>query len=77
MHCVQDTFPEVEMYWTEGGPDYTLSTYPTEWTRWGTIFTDVLRNHRRSLTVWNLATNEQGYLYLARGGLGFGGATTH
>lgn len=74
MRRVQDAFPEVEMYWTEGGPDYTSPSYRTEWARWGTIFTDVIRNCCRSLTVWNLATDEHGRPYVGRGGLGVGGA---
>jgi len=71
---VQDAFPEVEMYWTEGGPDYMSANYQYEWAKWGKIFTDVLRNCCRSITVWNLATNEHGRPYVGSAGGGVGGA---
>ena len=31
MSKVQDAYPEAEMHWTEGGPDYTDPTYLTDW----------------------------------------------
>ena len=71
---VQDAFPEVEMHWTEGGPDYTSPQYEYEWAKWGAIFTRVLRNCCRSITVWNLATNEHGRPYVGSAGGGVGGA---
>lgn len=74
MSRVHDAFPDVEMYWTEGGPDYTSPDYLTEWARWATTFTEILQNHCRSLTVWNLATNEHGRPYVGSGGSGVGGA---
>jgi glucosylceramidase len=52
--------PQVEMYWTEGGPDYTSPDYQTDWTSWGVKFTDILRNWCRSITAWNLALDERG-----------------
>jgi len=52
--------PDAEMYWTEGGPDYTTADYLTDWAKWGNTFTGVLRNWCRSITAWNLALDEQG-----------------
>ena len=60
MMRVQDKYPELEMYWTEGGPDYTSPDYSTDWAKWGRTFNDVLRNGCRSITGWNLALDEQG-----------------
>ncbi len=55
-----DFFPEVEMHWTEGGPDYTDPGYLTDWCKWGGTFSDVLKNWCRSITAWNLALDERG-----------------
>lgn len=60
MSRVKGAFPEVEMYWTEGGPDYTDPEYLTDWWKWGVTFTDVMRNWCRSITSWNLALDEHG-----------------
>jgi glucosylceramidase len=57
---VHEAFPEAEMHWTEGGPDYTDPAYQTDWCKWGGIFTDALTNWCRSLTSWNLALDQQG-----------------
>ncbi len=60
MAKVHNVYPEAEMHWTEGGPDYTDPGYLTDWCKWGGIFSDVLRNWCRSITSWNLALDEQG-----------------
>jgi glucosylceramidase len=60
MSKVQDAYPEVEMYWTEGGPDYTDPAYLTDWCKWSGTFSGVLRNWCRSITSWNLALDEHG-----------------
>lgn len=60
MTRVQDAFPEIEMYWTEGGPDYTDPDYLTGWCKWGATFAGILRNWCRSITAWNLALDERG-----------------
>lgn len=60
MSKVQDAHPEVEMHWTEGGPDYTDPNYLTDWCKWGDIFSDALGNWCRSITSWNLALDERG-----------------
>jgi glucosylceramidase len=60
MSKVQEAYPEIEMHWTEGGPDYTDPGYLTDWCKWAGIFCDVLRNWCRSITAWNLALDERG-----------------
>jgi glucosylceramidase len=60
MSRVKDAFPEVENYWTEGGPEYTDPEYQTNWDKWGYTFAGVLRNWCRSITSWNLALDEHG-----------------
>lgn len=60
MSKVHDAYPEAEMHWTEGGPDYTDPGYLTDWCKWGGIFSDVLNNWCRSITAWNLALDEYG-----------------
>jgi glucosylceramidase len=61
MSKAQDAYPELEMYWTEGGPDYTDPAYLTDWCKWGGVFAGVLRNWCRSITAWNLALDEHGH----------------
>jgi len=60
MSKARDAHPDAEMYWTEGGPDYTSPTYATEWGVWGKTFTEALRNWCQSATGWNLVLDEQG-----------------
>jgi glucosylceramidase len=60
MSKVHDAFPDMEMHWTEGGPDYTDPGYLTDWCKWAGTFSDVLNNWCRSLTAWNLALDEVG-----------------
>ena len=60
MSKVHDAFPDVQMYWTEGGPDYTATDYASDWSNWGRTFIQVLRNWCRSITGWNLALDEKG-----------------
>jgi len=52
--------PEAQMYWTEGGPDYTSPDYATDWAKWGQTFTQAIRNWCQALTGWNLALDEKG-----------------
>jgi len=66
MSKVHEAFPEAEMHWTEGGPDYTDPAYQTDWCKWGGIFSDVLSNWCRSITSWNLALDQQGRPNLGR-----------
>jgi glucosylceramidase len=60
MTRVHKAFPGKSAYWTEGGPDYTMPDYTTEWGTWSQTFTGVLRNWGRCLVGWNLALDEQG-----------------
>ena len=60
MSRAHEAHPDAEMYWTEGGSDYTSPDYLTDWAKWGETFTAVLRNWSRSITGWNLALDERG-----------------
>lgn len=60
MSRVRDAFPQVQLYWTEGGPDYTTPDYASDWAQWGRTYTQVLRNWCRGITGWNLALDEKG-----------------
>jgi glucosylceramidase len=60
MTKAHEAYPDAEMHWTEGGPDYTSPTYLTDWAEWGQTFTAALRNWCGSLTGWNLALDELG-----------------
>lgn len=60
MSKVHEAHPNANLYWTEGGPDYTAPDYATDWTNWGKIFTQTIRNWCQSITGWNLALDEKG-----------------
>jgi len=60
MSRCHDAHPDAQMYWTEGGPDYTASDYLTDWAKWGHTFTATIRNWCQSITGWNLALDEKG-----------------
>jgi len=60
MNRVRDKYPDIEMYWTEGGPDYKAPDYATDWSNWSVTFTGIMRNWCRSITAWNFALDEQG-----------------
>ncbi|MHB1023519.1 MAG: glycoside hydrolase family 30 protein [Acidobacteriaceae bacterium] len=60
MTRVHNAFPQKNMYWTEGGPDYTHPDYATDWSKWSETFTGVLRNWARCIVGWNLALDENG-----------------
>lgn len=57
---VHAAYPEVEMYWTEGGPDYTDPNFAKDWANWSKTFAGILRNWCRSITAWNFALDEKG-----------------
>jgi glucosylceramidase len=71
---VHDAFPQTEMYWTEATPVLGAPDYETDWTSRSMSFTDALRNWCRSLTVWNLALDENGKPNI--GPFGCGGLVT-
>ena len=60
MSKFHQAYPDVPVYWTEGGPDYTDPNYATEWAQWGKTFSEALNNWCRSITGWNLALDEKG-----------------
>ncbi len=60
MSKVHDAYPEAEMHWTEGGPDYRDPNYLTDWCKWGATFSEIFKNWCQSVTSWNLALDEQG-----------------
>lgn len=60
MTRVHDAYPSLNMYWTEGGPEYTAKNYTTDYLDWTRTFIGILRNWSRSITAWNLALDEAG-----------------
>ena len=71
MTTVHDAFPKKHAYFTEGGPrrepHVPGERFPdpwTAWSRWAQWANDVVRNWARSITVWNLALDENGTPYI-------------
>ena len=60
MTRVHDMFPERSAYWTEVGPDYTDPAYATDWSKWSSTFTGILRNWARAIVSWNVVLDEKG-----------------
>ena len=60
MTKVHDAHPEVESFWTEGGPDLGAGNYATDWCNWGKTFTSILRNWCRCIIGWNVALDQKG-----------------
>jgi glucosylceramidase len=60
MTKVKKAYPAVDMFWTEGGPDFEAPGYEVEWAKWGAQFSDILRNWARAVIIWNLALDEVG-----------------
>ncbi len=60
MTRVKKAFPQVDQFWTEGGPFYDNPVYATEWDKWASDFTDILRNQARCIITWNYALDEVG-----------------
>lgn len=60
MTRVHVAHPEKDAHWTEGGPDITDPQYKTDWARWSTTFSGILRNWARSIIGWNMALDETG-----------------
>jgi glucosylceramidase len=73
MTRVHDMFPDKHAYFTEGGPPANLfgpseqrphhferPPYGSDWARWSSSFTDMLRNWARCICVWNLLLDENG-----------------
>ncbi len=55
-----EAYPDAQIYWTEGGPDYTAPDYLTDWAKWARDFAQITRNWAQSITGWNLALDEKG-----------------
>jgi glucosylceramidase len=60
MTRVHDAFPTKGAYWTEGGPDITSPDYAIDWSKWGRLYTDILRNWSQCIVGWNLLLDEKG-----------------
>ena len=60
MTKAHEAHPDAQMYWTEGGPDYTSSDYATDWANWTKTYTQAIRNWCQAITGWNLALDEKG-----------------
>ena len=60
MTRVHNAFPNVDMFWTEGGPDYTQADYGSDWVKWSSSFSGILNNWCKSIIAWNLALDEVG-----------------
>jgi glucosylceramidase len=61
MTKVHEAHPDTQMYWTEGGPDYTAPDYATDWHKWAQTYTQAIRNWCQAITGWNLALDEKGH----------------
>jgi glucosylceramidase len=71
MSQVHNAFPYKSAYFTEGGPQrepHVAGTpFPdpmTAWARWAEWANEVVRNWCRSITMWNLALDENGTPYI-------------
>jgi glucosylceramidase len=60
MSRVQNAFPDLEMYWTEGSPDHNDPEYMKCWVPWAQKFIGILANSCRAVTGWSFATDEHG-----------------
>lgn len=68
MSKVHDAFPAKSAYFTEGGPlrepGAPRIDPMSNWAQWGEWANSVMRNWARSITVWNLALDENGTPYI-------------
>ena len=60
MSKVHEAHPDAQLYWTEGGPDYTSPDYLTDWAKWSQTYTAAIRNWCECITGWNLALDDKG-----------------
>jgi len=60
MKLLWQTYPGMEMRFTEWGDHFDARDYLTDWASWSTRFTRILRNGPSSITTWNLALDENG-----------------
>jgi glucosylceramidase len=68
MTPVHDAFPQKHAFFTEGGPQRDpIHPRPdplTAWSQWAEWANGVVRNWARSITMWNLALDENGTPYI-------------
>jgi glucosylceramidase len=60
MSKVHEAHPGKSAYWTEGGDFYDAADYLTDWAKWSSTFTGILRNWARCIITWNLVLDEKG-----------------
>jgi len=60
MTRVHESHPDKHMYFTEGGTDFAERDYVTNWCKWSTTFTGILRNWARCIITWNYVLDENG-----------------
>ncbi|HEY9793716.1 MAG TPA: glycoside hydrolase family 30 beta sandwich domain-containing protein [Candidatus Obscuribacterales bacterium] len=57
---VHDAHPHSNHYFTEFNTFYNVPDYHTDWTHWGQVIGEAMRNWCRSYTMWNVALDEHG-----------------
>lgn len=60
MSRVKKAFPDIDMFWTEGGPDYIDPEYAKDWVKWSSSFNGILNNWCKAIIAWNIALDETG-----------------
>ena len=56
---VKETYPELDLHFTEGGPRLT-DNYEVDWCKWGIMISKAIKTGYCSFTGWNLMLNEKG-----------------
>ena len=60
MTRVHNAFPAKNAYWTEGGPDVLAPDYASDWARWSSTYSAILKNWARCIVAWNFVLDEKG-----------------
>ena len=61
MTKVHDAFShEGSLFGPRGGPDITSPDYATDWSKWGRLYTGILRNWSQCIVGWNFLLDEKG-----------------
>ena len=60
MSLLHDAYPQVDLFWTEGGPAFDRPDYATNWCSWASSITEAMTHWCRCYTGWNLALDEKG-----------------
>jgi glucosylceramidase len=74
LNRIHDAYPDVKMHFTEHTPVLGAPDYLTDWTNWAFTFTGILSHWNESVTIWNMALDEQGKPNI--GPFGCGGLVT-